>query len=136
MLWINWNQSVRMYCASHHGLWRKAGCVIVCDTGTCDRRCARYMYDSWCVTHVERCVCVSVCEELFCSIRRPAFHHILMIPHPAELSIFFFMSDISVHCPVNFPSKLYRYQVFVICPVKLIQYFLTYLDNTFMLKLW
>lgn len=32
MLWINWNQSVRMYCASHHGLWRKAGCVIVCDT--------------------------------------------------------------------------------------------------------
>lgn len=110
----------------------------LCDSvwHTCDRRCARYiyMYDSWCVTHVERCV--SVCKELFCSIRRPAFHHILMIPHPAELSIFFFMSDISVHCPVNFPSKLYRYQVFVICPVKLIQYFLTYLDNTFMLKLW
>lgn len=41
-------------------------------------------------------VCVSVCEELFCSIKRPAFHRILMIPHPAELSIFFIMSDISV----------------------------------------
>lgn len=41
-------------------------------------------------------VYVSVCEELFCSIKRPAFHHILMIPHPAELSIFFIMSDISV----------------------------------------
>lgn len=70
------------------------------------------MHDGWCVTHVERCVdcvCVSVCEELFCSIKRPAFHHILMIPHPAELSIFFIMSDISVLCPVSFLSKLCRY---------------------------
>lgn len=90
-----------------------------------------HMCDSWCVTHVERCMCVSVCDELFCSIRRPAFHHILMMPHPAELSIFFIMSDISVHCPVNFPSKLCRYWVFVICPVKLIQYFWTYLDKKF-----
>lgn len=121
-------------CASHHGLWRKAW---LCDSvwHMCDSQCV--MVGVWHVLKDVWIVCVSVCEELFCSIKRPAFYHILMIPHPAELSIFFIMSDISVQFVLwAFSASFVDIRLFVICPVKLIQYFLIYLDENLVLKLW